>query len=279
MCIRIHLNRFVNKVKRDGSVEVLCWLWFLINKKIENKLPNRYRWYSVQLQWLPFGTVVRKHKEIWVRWKVGRNDCFYFPKLRHHRRGRKGRFDFKHRMYSLDDFVEIEEEDTVFDVGAFIGEYSIAASNLAETVIAIEPEPVSAKCAALNTSNSVKVLQKAAWSGQGSMELKLGEDSSQDSLIEPDNIGSGENVKVETDTISNIASDIGVSQIDFLKVEAEGVEPEILQGIDEVKIKKIAVDAGAERYGEDVIEEVTEMLQSKGFETRINGKYVFAREK
>ena len=57
-------------------------------------------------------------------------------------------------------------------------------------------------------------------------------------------------------------------QIDILKVEAEGMEPEVLRGALRTlkRTKFCVVDAGPERYGKSTAAECISILQASGFE-------------
>ena len=271
------LSRARNKVQRDGILRFVIFGWFYTMNRIEQVIPDEFRRIVVQLQWLPFLTfIVKERDRMWKAWKPFRRD-FYFPVLHQHVRAKEESYLYKRRQYSCDDFVEVDPDDVVFDIGTFLGQYSLGVADRCEKVIALEPNPQSAACASLNTPSNVTVLQQAAWNSNGQMELQLGFDGSEDSLIEPDDGGSGGEVEVDTVTIDQLASDHGVKTVDLLKVEAEGVEPEILSGMKEVSAKKVAVNAGAERYGDDVVDDVVNHFRERGYEIRTEQNFVYAR--
>ncbi len=66
--------------------------------------------------------------------------------------------------------------------------------------------------------------------------------------------------------------------IDFLKVEAEGGELEVLEspGSEIKNVRKISVDGGPERYGKSTFEAVSRFLQDKGFKRTCSGNMVYA---
>ena len=60
------------------------------------------------------------------------------------------------------------------------------------------------------------------------LELKLALSTTKHSLIgvsEP----VGRSVKVQADALDNILYDLGIEKVDFLKIDAEGAEPEVLE--------------------------------------------------
>lgn len=168
--------------------------------------------------------------------------------------------------------VGIEKEDIVFDVGAYIGVSSIIAAEKAKKVYAIEPSPRARKCLEYNTKgyDNIEILPYAAWNQSEKIELEYGMTSSEDSLIEPDGGGRGQSVTVQAHTISTIMDIEGIDNVDFLKVEAEGVEPEIIEGIGKSYIEKVVSTGNAERFGETTYEEVSENLVGLGYDVCID---------
>ena len=78
---------------------------------------------------------------------------------------------------------------------------------------------------------------------------------------------------VETVTLEDIDAD-------FAKIEAEGAEPEVLEGLASTSIPKLAVNCDPERDGESPREAVIARLEAIGYETVVvgdAGRTVFAR--
>ncbi|WP_302081670.1 FkbM family methyltransferase [Salinibaculum rarum] len=177
------------------------------------------------------------------------------------------------RMYTYDDFVEVEKNDIVVDVGAYVGGFSFYASQLARAVICIDPFASVDDSLRTNTSNleNVSVVPKAALDKSGSITINLSKRPSKTSILSPKTGSNNRSVQVASDTVPNIVRNQGFESIDYLKVEGEGVEPEILRGAleDRMSIKKIAVDAGPERDGEKVIDESIQILESNGYSCKV----------
>lgn len=74
-----------------------------------------------------------------------------------------------------------------------------------------------------------------------------------------------------------MADEVNVDHIDFLKVETEGVEPEVIDGISGISVDKIAVDCGPERDGEPVTDEVSNRLDEMGYNITTDGKMLYAQ--
>ena len=117
---------------------------------------------------------------------------------------------------------------------------------------------------------------------EGISEFYLKSDSGDSSIIEPSS-GFTNIIKIKTTTLNNYIIEKKIKNIKFLKLEAEGFEPEILQGSDQIlnNIEYIGVDGSPERgkKNETTIEYAIEFLTSKGFEvikSNINQRYAKA---
>jgi hypothetical protein len=75
------------------------------------------------------------------------------------------------------------------------------------------------------------------------------------------------------------AEDLALEQIDFLKVEAEGVETEIVKSMGDFPVRKLAVDCSPERDGVSNLEEIAGYLEGRGFSIMTRNWMVFARSR
>jgi len=64
--------------------------------------------------------------------------------------------------------------------------------------------------------------------------------------------------------------------LDFVKLEAEGVEIEVFEGLGELKPRKFAIDVSPERNGESPGPELTVRLEELGYNTHQRGHVLFA---
>lgn len=204
------------------------------------------------------------------------------------RHGSEKHVDIMERIYTYDTVVCVEDGDIVVDVGAYVGGFSYFASQRASTVISIEPTEATTDVLSTNMKNrkNVVVVAKAAWDRADTLQINQSSYPNENTILRPDRGGSSDSFTVSADTVPNIVREAGFDRIDFLKVEAEGVEPEILTGAleDGMEIRKIAVDASPERGGEDTVSEIVSILESHGYEFFIkenekwHGEYiVFAK--
>jgi len=174
---------------------------------------------------------------------------------------------------------EVEKGDTVLDVGAWVGGFSVPAAFRAERVVAVEPHPLNLIYLRRNVAGlgNVEVVEEALWRKKGRMRLFLGPSSLQHSLI----AGKGAHlaeakswVWVRTETLDGLVSRLGLRRVDFLKMDVEGAEVEILRrGKRTLGItRKIAVAAYHSWRGEQTWPRVREMLEGAGFSTEVTEK-------
>lgn len=243
-------------VRWFGRRKTIVWVW--------NTLP------FVFLVNLTRGKVLYRKENYWVLYDIYGSNTFYFPKIEYWTsdttRSRK-----KKRYYKSNN-ISIEEGDVVVDVGAYFGITSIVAADDAKIVYAIEPSPRNLRYLRKNTKkyDNIVVLPCAAWKENGKIEINIGSHPSEDSLIVPDDGNSNESKSVKAKTIESIVQENKMESIDFLKVEAEGVEPEVLRGIGKVSVHKVACTGDAERYGKTTHDEVNLILRKKGYKTYKN---------
>lgn len=177
------------------------------------------------------------------------------------------------------EYIQIGEKDTVFEVGSYIGGSTVGVAEKAAHVYAIEASPRNVRCLRHNTGDleNVSVINKAAWNETDTVEIQYGIAADDDSLLTPDKGNLKKTTEVPGDTVSNMADEVNVDHIDFLKVEAEGVEPEVIDGISGISVDKIAVDCGPERDGEPVTDEVSNRLDEMGYNITTDGKMLYAQ--
>jgi FkbM family methyltransferase len=171
--------------------------------------------------------------------------------------------------HNYEKLLPIEEGDVVLDVGSAVGCVTLLASKKASVVIAVEPNPQyfsSLEKKVLDSNiNNVIFINKATWNEQGFKEFNIKGYSS--SIVNMSTI-------VETDTIDNITSGLGINRIDFMKMDVEGAEIESLLGATNTlnNTRKIVVSAYHYRENDQKINEQTyiwveKYLKSKEFNT------------
>ena len=179
------------------------------------------------------------------------------------------RNDLLKNQYFLD-MIDFKKNDFVIDVGAYLGEVSlILAKNFECKTLSIEPEEKEFNCLKLNlTGYDSNFINSPLWSEEKEISFYSANEDLDSSCFETE--GYTEIVKKNSLTLSKIIKNLEIEKIKFLKLEAEGAEPEILLGglKDLNKIEYICVDVGPERglkYETSLVETVN-ILKANDFE-------------
>jgi FkbM family methyltransferase len=171
------------------------------------------------------------------------------------------------------DGVPFADGDSVVECGAYDGDFVLALERTGKTLhlVSFEPSPENARTTRLNQSNrpfllSAQTHQLALWRTSGdtvAFHLKI--DSADSSLIPI--AGATETIEVETARLDRA---IPRRRHRLLKLEAEGAEPEVLEGAEDVidQFDYISADLGFERgvRQESTLPQVVNFLLPRGFE-------------
>lgn len=174
--------------------------------------------------------------------------------------------------------VEVESGDVVIDVGAFVGEFSLNVQEDAEKVFCCEPSPRSVHCLQKNTKNVSNITSISTLTGDTNelRSLNLGKDPTDNSILNIDEGNAVGEVTIYSMTIDRLIDELDIDNIDFLKIDAEGAEPEVIRGLNSSRVEKLSVDCGAERYGDTTVNEVKQLLNKRGYKTYNKNEHVFA---
>jgi FkbM family methyltransferase len=185
-----------------------------------------------------------------------------------YRNGIKERGDFLCNSYCLNN-IDFEKDDIVIDCGANYGDLLIFLNGkiYENNYLAIEPSPDDYRVLKMNAPNS-KCFQYALGDESSETNFYLQSDDGDSSIVEPKKYTNM--IKVEVIRLDELVSSLNVECIKLLKVEAEGYEPEVLQGAISAfpLIEYIAIDGGPERgvSNEQTFSNVTNVLLKNGFE-------------
>ena len=187
--------------------------------------------------------------------------------------------------YTTAGFV-VDPEDIVIDCGAFVGGFSIASANLigANRIFSVEPTPLSRECLRLNSAiynveDNITILPFGMGATNGELDLNLSTSSCDNSFLVPDAGATGEKISVKVVTFDQLIKDLNIEEDAkiFFKVEAEGMEPEIIKGIGLRKPQKLVIDVTPERDGVSPVDELVPMLEELGYQIiDINDRCLFA---
>jgi FkbM family methyltransferase len=170
--------------------------------------------------------------------------------------------------------VVVEPGDRVVDCGAFLGAFALGVRERASEIVCLEPDPRSygALSATVADDDVIEARQVAAWQTDADpVRMTLGTDPSETSARTLDDGRVVGAVDAATVTLDDIDAE-------FAKLEAEGAEPEVLDGLASPSIPKLAVNCDPERDGESPREAVVARLRDIGYETVVGdaGRTVFA---
>jgi len=144
----------------------------------------------------------------------------------------------------------LKPEMTIVDIGAHIGTFTLSARKIIGErgrIIAIEPEIMNfrqlKRNLKLNKINNCLIINVALADHTGEEPFFLHKDSSGHSLIPGDSINK---TQIKVKTLDDLLKELNISKVDFLKIDTEGVELEVLKGGKETLCKnpkmKIVID-------------------------------------
>ena len=173
--------------------------------------------------------------------------------------------------------LKLNPTGIVVDIGANLGEFGLFFSrkfhpNYDCQVIFFEPDPIEFAALSKNVSKTNHTaVCKALWKEKGSLTFYHSNQTGDSTLIKPHEFDS-------TSTLMTSTLDFELEQletvppdaiIDLIKIEAEGAEPEILQGAMSTlrRTKYVVVDCGPERgiKKESTLMSTVHFLQEHGF--------------
>lgn len=165
------------------------------------------------------------------------------------------------------DVLDLKDGDLVVDCGANVGEINIGLkeNNIFVKYVGFEPDPIAYNCLKLNNPQSVDSLFNIGLSNEDKEGvLYLDGYGGNSSLLD---FGSNQKISVK---IKRLDSFDFQKKIKLLKIDAEGLEPEVLEGTQNIlkNIEFITVDFSPERGTEQnsTIVETNSFLYSNNFE-------------
>ncbi|MGU0693160.1 FkbM family methyltransferase [Pseudomonas aeruginosa] len=123
---------------------------------------------------------------------------------------------------------------TVIDIGANIGLTSLALSGLCEEgqVVAIEPVPVTFRLLEKNLSllprSNVLAINKALGDKDGSVAMYVNESNLATAFVVSEE-GCGD-LEIPLTTLDSLVADCSLASVDFIKIDVEGHELDVLRG-------------------------------------------------
>ncbi|MEO1536434.1 MAG: FkbM family methyltransferase [Pseudomonadota bacterium] len=199
-------------------------------------------------------------------------------RLELYRKGKTHRLDWLVGDYRLPADL-IRPGDVVLDVGANIGELGLWAVERGADYIAFELDPVAFRALQSNVPGH-RLYDVALSDTDGTATFYLNTAEADSSLFKPQE--SDASIEVRTALLDGFLQETGAPErIRLFKVEAEGMEPEVLAGASDTleRVEYLAVDAGPERGGENTVPPVFNAVSQAGFELLdcflLRGRFLF----
>lgn len=163
--------------------------------------------------------------------------------------------------------LEFDSSAVSLNFGANIGELSLGLNGvLGNSIVSIEPDAAVLPALRANCiGRNISVVPVAAWNVDAKLPIYVKTVSADTSFF---NVSSHKAV-VQAERIDTIAARLGLDRVHLLAGDAEGAEPEVLDGAREVlkRTRYVSVCASAERCGESTQDVCEKILTDAGFET------------
>ena len=128
----------------------------------------------------------------------------------------------------------LTKQDIVFDVGTNIGTIANWLANRTKHVHGFEPHPENIEMTRdqvkLRKTKNITLSQLALSKEPGTLQLHVKSFHGHHSLGDTAASPTVEKIDVEVDTVDRYCSTHGIDRIDFLKIDVEGFEDDVLQG-------------------------------------------------
>jgi FkbM family methyltransferase len=170
-------------------------------------------------------------------------------------------------IHGCDVFLDIHRHlpdyaiSTIFDIGAHIGQSAreFRMRFPAADIYCFEPVPSTFRklCANIGSSEKIRTFPLAFGSSPGSADVILQPDSSNNSLqntAKPPLPEGSRTERVDIDTLDDFCHAHDISQIDYLKIDTEGYDLEVLKGAEDIMRRRcvtfIQTEAGMNPYNQ-----------------------------
>lgn len=169
--------------------------------------------------------ILIRYKKYWkIKWKKSE---LYVPspkRIMLYSEGLEARFNRLIKKYSYHPYVEVKKGDVVCDVGAYIGEFSLAISNKADKIYAFEPDPIASTCLQRNVNKleKINIYQNILWKCNTNLEFTLAYETADSSIFKPVSGREKSKIKMVANRLDDLLTSLNVNKVDFLKIDAEG---------------------------------------------------------
>ncbi|MDJ0747385.1 MAG: FkbM family methyltransferase [Xenococcaceae cyanobacterium MO_167.B27] len=185
-----------------------------------------------------------------------------------------------YRKYSYPGFVEVEPDDIVVDCGAFVGGFAMSVIPNAKQIHVFEPSEDNFKCVQRNLGKyeNVILVNEGLYNNTTELKFNISSNPVEHSILTPDNQEIKDTVKIKVQSLYDYCQINSIYRIYFCKIEAEGVELEIIEGAKDVDVVKYAIDCSPEQEGKSPLKEIRKILLDRGYEIKRRRYNLFARK-
>jgi FkbM family methyltransferase len=134
-------------------------------------------------------------------------------------------------------WLKPKKGDCLLDIGAHIGRYTLATAKVVGDegiIVSVEPHPINYQILqrniCLNDLKNVIALNLAAWNKNCELKLFAGNASGLHSVRIHRNLGW---VRVKARVMDRLCNELGLSHLEWIKIDVEGAEWEVLCGLEE----------------------------------------------
>jgi FkbM family methyltransferase len=166
--------------------------------------------------------------------------------------------------------------DTVIDVGAAFGFYTIMASKgvgQQGRVVAIEAQPDSFdmlnKNIKLNKLTNIIALNYAVYSGKTKVKLY----STYSIIQERAGQSLQSYIEVSADTLDNLLREAGIDEVNWIKIDVEGAELDVLKGAVGILSRSMDISILVEVHSPDLVKPILDLCESYKFRVEFEKTY------
>ena len=163
-------------------------------------------------------------------------------------------------------FFKPPKNSTLIDIGAHAGSFTLKMAKKMDRVVAIEPNPRTFRFLLqnikLNKLDNVVAINAAVSDREGTTRLFLRDASHLSSIM----FHANEGVQVATETLDGIVKRLDLSQVSFIKLDAEGAESIVLQGAKKT-LESNRPNIAMEIHSQSEAEDISRLLRSMGYKT------------
>lgn len=217
----------------------------------------------------PLQLCIKTLKYLVYKFEPGLTFCPVIPTIEFAARGQRLVIGGRSKGYTTAE-LPVKSSDLVVEVGAYHGVDTATFGKLARRVVAFEPSQRNFSTASENLKNmdNVEIINKGVWNSEDELKVNYGNNPGDDGFLEPDSgRAAGDGEVVDVNTLENLMQNLCPKEqtIDYLKIEAEGAEQEVIEGLGDLTPRNIVVNIDDERAGFTPGEGVFNKLIHRGY--------------